>query len=240
MNATRPAALVTAAAKRVGREMALKLAEMGFDIALHYRDSENEARAAAVLIENLGRKCFLLKADFAERQELESLLESALKAMPGLSVLVNNASVWQKSALLDSTLEHLQLNMKVHLEAPYILTRDFARLVGSGVIVNILDSNITRHKSDYFPYLLSKKALYELTMLAACELAPSIRVNAIAPGAVLPPEGEEEEYYRLKLDKNPLKRQGGPQDVNAALEFLVSNQHISGQCIYVSAGKHLF
>lgn len=233
------AALVTAGARRVGKALALRLASKSYDIALHFNSSEQEAEKCAHEVRALGVECRLFKADFGKNEELESLLSHVMEAMPGLSLLVNNASVWQPSRFLDSSLAELELNLRVHLSAPYVLSRDFARLARKGCIVNIIDSNISRHKSDYFPYILSKKALYDLTMLSAAELAPDIRVNAIAPGAVLAPEGENFQALDLKLSKNPLQRRGSPEDVADALIYLLSGEHISGQCIFVSAGKQL-
>lgn len=235
----RSAALVTAGAKRVGKVLALRLASRGFDIALHYNNSKSEAEATAKEIEGSGTKCELFQADLTDTEELQRLIPAVMERMPELKVLVNNASIWHGGKFLESSLEELAEFTKVHLEAPYILTRDFARLARHGLVVNIVDSNIVKHTSNNFAYLLSKKALYDFTMLAATELAPEIRVNAIAPGAVLVPEDERKEKYEQKFTQNPLERAGSPDDVADALDYLLSGDHISGQCIFVSGGKHL-
>lgn len=234
-----PAALVTAGAKRVGRSLALRLAECGFDIALHYKESKLEAESTAKEIGEIGRQCTLFNADLCVSNELENLIPSALAKFPGLCILINNASIWKPGKLIDSTIEDFNSNIKIHLEAPYILTRDFARHAKHGHVVNIIDSNVTKNQTAHFAYLLSKKALHDFTLLAAGELAPQIRVNAIAPGAVLTPENERKEKYEDKFSNNPLQLAGSPDDVATALEFLIKSSHITGQCIFVSGGKHL-
>lgn len=233
------AALVTAGARRVGKAMALRLAERGYDIALHYNNSSNQAEETKKEIEQKGRKCHLFQADLLNDEALERLMPSVIERLPGLSLLVNNASIWKEGSFVDSAKEDLDQYLKIHVEVPYLLTRDFARLARKGLVVNITDSNIVKHSSRYFAYLLSKKALYDFTLLAATELAPEIRVNAIAPGAVQAPEDERKEKYESKFTQNPLNHAGSPEDVADALDFLINSEHISGQCIFVSGGKHL-
>ncbi len=234
-----PAALVTAGARRVGRALCLKLASKGFDIVLHYRSSEDDAKRTAAEIESLGRRCYLVQADLSDTTQLQELIPEVIKELPGLAVLVNNASSWKPGEFLDSSIEELRSYMQIHLEAPYILSRDFARIAKRGLIVNIIDSNIVKQKTDHFAYLLSKKSLFDLTMMSAKALAPNIRVNAIAPGAVLVPEDGRKEKYEIKFGKNPLNRSGTPDDVAEALEYLLCAEYVSGQCIYVSAADHL-
>ena len=230
------AALVTAGARRVGRVLALKLAAAGYDIALHYFNSEVDAKNTACEVQELGRRCELIQADLLDKTALSGMIKEALEKLPGLCVLVNNASIWKAGRFMQSSSEELHENLGIHLLAPYILTRDLARYARKGVVVNILDSNISRQHSDKFAYLLSKKSLYDFTLMAAAELAPDVRVNAIAPGLVLSPDGQEQETQPLK---NPLHRQGTPEDVAEALLFLVQSKHVTGQCIYLSGGKQL-
>jgi len=235
----RSAALVTAGAKRVGRELALRLASLGFDIALHFCNSAEDAAATKKEIEALGRECLLFKADFENNDDIAKLLPEVFAKMPQLSVLVNNASIWQAGKFIDATHGELTRYLKVHVEAPFILSRDFSRLAKAGNIINILDCNIVKNKSENFAYLLSKKALFDFTLMAAAELAPEIRVNGVAPGAVLPPEDERNAKYTEKFGQNPLERPGSPTDVADAMQFLLQSEHLSGQVIYVSGGKHL-
>lgn len=239
MSGHHKAALVTAGAKRVGKALALRLAARGFDIALHYMSSEKEAESTAEEIRKTGRNCQLFRADMRDERQVEQLIQSVMERMPGLCLLLNNASIWKEGSFLESTRDELNEYIKIHLEAPYILTRDFARLARRGLVVNIIDSNIVKHSSKHFAYLLSKKALYDFTMMAATELAPEIRVNAIAPGLVLVPEDDRKQEYENKFEQNPLKRPGSPEDVADALDFLLTSEHVSGQCIFVSGGKQL-
>lgn len=229
-------AVVTAGARRVGRQLCFHLAKLGYDIALHYNSSKTEAEETKCEIEELGRRCELVQADLRTRDGIESLIPRAQTVLGNLKVLVNNASVWEAGSFSQSSYGELSDNLHIHLYAPYILTRDFSNTVQDGSVINIIDSNITRHNSDKFAYLLTKKALYDFTLMAAAELAPRIRVNAIAPGLVLVPEADK---GTAQPGKNPLQRPGSPDDVSKALEFLITHEHLTGQCIYVSGGKHL-
>ena len=232
-------ALITGAARRVGKAMALRLAEHGFDIALHYNHSSDAALLTKKEIEKKGRHCHLFQADLLKDEELEKLMPTVLEQMPGLCLLVNNASLWKEGNFIDSTKEELDLYLRIHVEVPYLLTKDFAKLARKGLVVNMIDSNIVKHSSRYFAYLLSKKALYDFTLLAATELAPEIRVNAIAPGAVQAADDRRKGEEESKPKQNQLNRQGSAEDVADALEFLINSEHVSGQCIFVSGGKHL-
>lgn len=233
------AALVTGGARRVGKALALRLAQRGYDIALHFNSSSSDAQETKNEIEKKGRHCHLFQTNLMEDEALEHLLPSVIERLPGLNLLVNNASIWKEGNFLNSTKEELDEYLRIHVEVPYLLTRDFAKLARKGLVINVIDSNIVKHSSRYFAYLLSKKALYDFTLLAASELAPEIRVNAIAPGAVQAPEDERKEEYESKFSQNPLNRPGSADDVADALEFLINSEHISGQCIFVSGGKHL-
>ena len=229
------AALVTASAKRLGKAISLKLADLGFDIALHYNSSKQDAELVKKEIESKGRKCHLFQADLAKVDSLSSLIESVYSKMPALSLLINSASIFDKVGLIDSSLEDFENNFAIHLRAPYILARDFAKYCKKGQIINIVDANIAHCKTNYFPYLLSKKALFQFTEMAACELAPQIRVNAIAPGLILPPPGEE----HLNKKDNLLEHPASIDDLTLAIEYLVENNHVTGQCLFVDGGDHL-
>lgn len=238
-NGPRPAALVTGGSRRLGRELCLGLARRGFDIALHYRESHSAARATAGDIAQTGGSCELFQADLTDPAQVERLIPSVLERFPSLELLINSASIWRPSGFLASTRDELKENLAVHIETPYLLSRDFARLAGAGQIVNILDTAITAKTSVFFPYLLTKKALLELTIMCAAELAPGIRVNAVAPGQVLPPEGAARLAHRRQPEDNPLGRAGSTHDVLKAVIFLIENPHFTGQCLFVDGGAHL-
>lgn len=230
----RKAALVTGGAKRIGREIALHLAKAGYDIALHFNSSSEEAQKTAAEIEALSRRCYLVKANLCEPTELESMMESCVRNLPHLTALINNASTWSGGLLTDSSTIEFDENFNLHVRAPFILTRDFARLARKGSIINILDSNVAKNRGNEFAYLLSKKALEQLTVMSAVELAPAIRVNAIAPGLVLAPEKDKD-----AKPNNPLNKAGSPNDVTNALDYFLQNETVTGQCIFIAGGKNL-
>ncbi len=233
------AALVTGAARRVGRELALHLAANGYDIALHYHTSKKEARATAADIRALGRRCELFSADLADGRHWPGLIEKAHAAFAGLSVLVNSASVFDRGGLADGDAALFEKEFRINLTAPVFLTQAFARQVGRGVVVNMLDSRITQNKHPYGFYLLAKKALAEFTRMAAVELGPDIRVNGVCPGYVLPPEGWDD-HYRASLEKRlPLGKTATVDDIAKAVWALIANESLTGQFLFVDGGESL-
>jgi pteridine reductase len=234
-----PVALVTAGAKRLGKAIAFKLAELGYDIALHYNSSENDAKKAALHIEELGRRCFLFKRDFSRFPEVETLIPDVVKTMGAPSLLINNASMFIKNKLMSSTPQQYDIDFNIHVKAPMFLTQAFAASCKNGSIINIVDTSITRNGTDYFTYLLSKKTLADLTAMSARELAPNIRVNAIAPGIILPPEGIDRIRFEQLAVENPLKRAAGPTEILLALEYLLNAVQVTGQIMFVDGGDHI-
>jgi pteridine reductase len=229
-------ALVTAGSKRVGRAIALRLAEFGYDIALHFNSSSDEAEVAAREIAAVGRKCQLFQRNFSHIDEVLTLIPEIRETMQAPGLLINNASVFERNSLIDARPEDFDVDFNVHVKAPFFLTRDFAQSCENGHVINIVDTGISRCKTDHFTYLLSKKALYDLTMMSAAQLAPRIRVNAIAPGLILPPVGTERQLYERASTDNPLRRTGTPGDVLVALQYLLANEHVTGECLYVDGG----
>lgn len=233
-------AIVTAGSRRLGREIVVTLAELGYDIALHFNTSQEEAQATAADARKHGRRVEIFQRDFQQFDAVLTLMQEIIDRMGGPpAVLVNNASIFERNGLRKSTPEQFDADFDVHLKAPYFLMRDFANSVESGQIINMVDTSITRTGTTYFTYLLSKKALFELTRMAAKELAPGIRVNCIAPGIILPPVGWAEEQAEKASYENPLRRQAGPADIVAALEYLIKSEQVTGQCLYVDGGDHV-
>jgi NAD(P)-dependent dehydrogenase (short-subunit alcohol dehydrogenase family) len=233
------AALVTGGAKRIGRDIALTLARKGFDIALHFRASGDDAQATADEIRRIGRQCEPLEADLADPAQVQALLPAAMRALPHCNLLVNNASVFDRGEFRDTTEELFERTMNVNFRAPFFLARDFARLCKTGHIINLLDAKIARTSVAYFAYTLSKKALAEFTRMAAKVLAPNIRVNGICPGPMLPPPGQSAESLQKLAATVPLGRVGDPQDIASAVAYLVDNEFITGQWLFVDGGQHL-
>lgn len=233
------AALVTGAARRIGRAIAFDLAALGYDIALHYHGSEKLARESAEGISRTGVRCEVFRCDLADRADVSSMLERVTGIFPELSLLVNNASIFNRSPIRETGTEFLARQFEVNFFAPFVLSRDFAVRCGHGLIINLLDTRIDSSDAAYAAYSLSKKALAAFTRMAALEFAPEIRVNAVAPGLILEPEDEGEDYLDRLARKLPLKRKGSVENVVDAVRSLVSNEFVTGQIIYVDGGESL-
>jgi pteridine reductase len=237
---TAPVAIVTAGSKRLGRALAIKLAEMGYDIALHYNTSEDDAKTTAHQVRGKGRQCELFRRNFRNFDEVLTLIPEIMQryGRPP-EVLVNNASVFDRNILRETTPEEFDADFAVHVKAPYFLMRDFAKNCQRGHIINMVDAAVVKTGTTYFTYLLSKKTLYELTRMAAKELAPRIRVNAIAPGIILQPIGWEKNKADKAARENLLQRPAGPPDVVHALEYLLKSEQVTGDCLFVDGGDHV-
>jgi len=232
-------ALITGGAKRIGQAIALDLARVGFDIALHYNSSQKEAERTANAIRRLGVSCQLFRANLANENQTIKLISQVKKQIPNLEILVNSASIFEKSKLTIKDIKLLDQHFKIHLKAPFILTCEFARLCTQGQVINILDTNVTKNRTSHITYLMSKKSLEDLTKLSAVELAPNIRVNAIAPGLILPPQGQNNLYLDRLATRIPLKQKGEVRNITQAVRFLIENKFITGQVIYVDGGENL-
>jgi NAD(P)-dependent dehydrogenase (short-subunit alcohol dehydrogenase family) len=237
MTAGRPAALVTGAARRLGRAIAVALAGAGYDIALHCYTSAAMAEETAVEIGGAGNQVMVFEGDLADVTTPERLVTDARRRVPALSVLVNSASRYDRASIGETTATLYDAQMAVNLRAPFFLTQAFARIVGRGHIINIADNKVEFTQPAYAAYVLSKKALVELTRLAAVELAPNIRVNAVAPGIVLPAESRSGEYLAWRTDAIPLKARGTPADVTGAILYLLHSTFVTGQVLTVDGGE---
>lgn len=231
-------ALITGAAARIGKAYALKLADMGYNIFLHYNSSEERARETQQLIKEKGQKCYLKQADFHDDAVLEGLIADCTQ-QGALEILINNASYFKESSLDAAGHDMYDMMHQINFKAPYILTKQFARHCGRGHIINLLDTKITKNHTQHFDYLLTKKNLQSFTKIAATQLGPNIRVNGIAPGLILAPEGKTDEYLQEKAHGIPLERTGSLEQLGEALEFLITNEFLTGQIIFVDGGEHL-
>jgi hypothetical protein len=232
-------ALVTGAARRIGRAIALALADEGVHVVLHSSTSAGEARDLASEIEGRGVSAWTVQADFRRPPELESLVGRALDLAGGLDVLVNSASIFPASRLEDLTFPGLLESLEVNAWAPLVLSRELARRVGAGRIVNLEDTRIAGFDRTHAGYMLSKHVLAAITRALALELAPGITVNAVRPGLILPPPGEDLRYVERLAGKLPLRRHGDPEDVADAVVFLASSGFVTGEVVYVDGGRHL-
>jgi pteridine reductase len=232
-------ALITGGAVRIGRAIALKLASLGYNIALHYNTSYNEAQQTKQNIVKKGVSCQLFECDLSDETCVFNLVTAVKRKLPGLNVLVNSASIFEKSSLADWNIDHYNSHWDVNFKAPFILTSEFAKKVSKGNIINILDTNINKESSQHLIYLLTKKSLCEFTKLSAIELAPGIRVNAIAPGVILPPPGKDGAYIKRRAQEVPLKTKGHPEQIADCAAFLIQSPYITGQVLFNDGGEHL-
>lgn len=236
---TQGSVLITGAAKRIGKAICLFLASRGFNIALHYNRSSREAKTLSEEIRSKGVRCEMFCCDLSDTKQANTLVSDVHKKFSDLNVLINNASIFEPSTIRSASLSLLRRHFAVNLDAPFILTSQFAKKCKNGHIINILDTHVAQNTTQHSTYLLSKKALGNLTQLSAVEFAPHIRVNAIAPGLILPPEQESEDYLERLSKKIPLQKKGDVDQIAYAIHFLLNNPYITGETIFVDGGEHL-
>ncbi len=232
-------ALVTGAAIRLGKAIALQLAQDGYDIALHYHGSEQEAKQTAQQIVQLGRKVKLIKADLAALKQASEVIEQA-SLLGELKVLINSAAIFPDNDTIDDDLGHWDLVMNLNLKAPLLLSQAFAKSCSSqSHIINILDARTHAPAGDHLVYRLSKAGLWHLTESLAKALAPNVQVNGLALGAILPPPGADDLHFKRMANQIPLKRTGSPEDVAQAVSFLIAQEFITGAILPIDGGEFL-
>jgi len=224
----------------VGKAISLALAGAGAEVLVHYRRSSDAAEETAEQIRVNGGKADTVCGDVATPEGIQRLYDQAVADGP-LNGLINNAAVFHRTPLAESSRETFLAEFDPNLLGPLELMRRFAARADSGVIVNLLDRRIAAHDAGAVPYHLSKVALAEATRLAAIEFAPRLRVNGVAPGAILPPPDRENEpdYLDKHGGKAPLTHRCRPEDVASAVKFLCESPAITGQILFVDAGQHL-
>jgi pteridine reductase len=234
-------ALITGASRRIGRSMAMHLASRGWNILIHFNDSEVPAfKLAEELSANFPLQIFkTVQANLSKPEDACKLIPSGIRESGNIDLLINNASVFSPGSIAETTAELLDSQFEVNFKAPFVLMRDFKNYCKRGNIINIVDTRITTNKSDFAAYSLSKKNLWELTKMAALEFAPEIRVNAIAPGVTLAPAGADENYLDRLAEKIPMKKPGGVEPVLRSLDFIIENEHLTGQLLFADGGENL-
>lgn len=230
--------LVTGAARRLGRKFALACARAGADIVIHHSSSDEEAESVRQEIVGLGHKAWIFKADFDDSSQAGNLIPLVNESTP-LHGLVNSAAIFAPLSLADTSLEDWQRHMQINLTTPFLLSQAFAKQASAGArIVNILDWRALRPGADHFPYTVSKAALASMTASLALALAPTVLVNGLALGAILPPSDGSKNPDILK--NVPLKRWAEENEVEEALLFLLTcPTYITGEIIHVDGGRHL-
>lgn len=234
----RPYALVTGSSDRVGKAISLKLAQMGYNLILHYNNSQLKAEKLKKEIINLGVKVEVLKINFSNNNDFEAIFKE-LSGRLDIDLLVNCASDFYKSNFSDAGIDHLHHMLKVNFESAYLLTKAFVSCCKKGSIINIIDTKADKNQTVHLDYLLSKKLLKEFTTISAFNLGPNFRVNGISPGLILPPKGKDQGYLLEMAQSIPLKTYGNLALIQQTVEFLITNEFITGQIIYVDGGEHL-
>lgn len=243
MDTSGKVALVTGAAKRIGRAIALELARTGFDVAVHYRSSIKEAREVAEAIGKMGRHVVLVSGDLTDLKTPERIVSQTIDGLGRVDVLVNNASVFDKTPIEQADAETCERMLLVNTIGPSLLARAVApimRKAGAGRIINLVDILADRPAKRYGPYCASKAALATLTRSLAIELAPEITVNAVAPGIALFPDDYDEELRNRLISRVPMRRAGTPEEIAALVRFLITDgDYITGQIIAIDGGRSI-
>lgn len=249
---TEKRALVTGAARRIGRAMATYLAGHGWDVAIHYHAAQDDAETLADEIRALGRKAALVKADLTREDEMGAVVPEAVAGLGGpLNLLVNNASIFEEDSLRSMTRGGWDRHMESNLRAPVVLTQAFAEqapravkdhhgeFLSQSLVVNVIDQRVRKLTPKFTSYTIAKMGLWAFTQTAAQELAPHIRVNAIGPGPTLPGKRQSDAAFREQRAAGILRRGPDPSDLTAALGYFIDAPSVTGQLLCVDGGQHL-
>lgn len=245
-------ALITGAGHRLGAAMARELAGRGWDVALHYASSREGAEAVAGECRALGVKAVTLQADLLDEAATQALLPAAAVALGGtLTLLINNASIFEYDTIGTATRRGWDRHMESNLRAPFVLTQAFAAQapdvaqdargepVATGLVINMIDQRVLKPTPEFMTYTLAKMGLWALTRTSAQALAPAIRVNAIGPGPTLKGARQTEQHFARQRANTVLGRGSDPEDITAALAYLLDAKAVTGQLICVDGGQHL-
>jgi NAD(P)-dependent dehydrogenase (short-subunit alcohol dehydrogenase family) len=237
-----PVALVTGAADRIGAAIARRLARDGWAVVVHYRNSADKADTVVADIRAAGGQARTIRADLADRNQRNGLIVAARALFGPLSLLVNNASLFERDSASDLEEEVWDAHFAVHAEAPAFLARDFAAQLPetmAGNIINIIDERVLDLSPAFFSYTLSKSVLWTMTRTLAQSLAPRIRVNAVAPGPTVPPPYVSADVYARRVSELPLGRSADPDDIADGVVAILSLGAMTGQMITLDGGEHL-
>jgi NAD(P)-dependent dehydrogenase (short-subunit alcohol dehydrogenase family) len=238
----RGVALVTGAAKRVGRAVALDLAAFGYDVAIHYNGSAADAAEVKALVEAQGRRALLVQADLADEAAVERMVPAAQAVLGPVTCLVNNASLFERDEVLTATRASWEAHQAINLRAPFVLIQAMARALPgdmSGVVINMLDQRVWNLTPHFTSYTVSKLGLWTLTQTLALALAPRIRVNGIGPGPTLPSPFQTPEQFERQCRAMPLGHGTSPEQICRAVRFILESPAMTGQMIALDGGQHL-
>lgn len=237
-------ALVTGGARRIGRTIAIALARRGWDVAVHYRDSSDDAHATVHEIQALGRRAVALRCDLVDERAVKALLPQTVQAFDGdaVSCVVNNASLFEHDIAADFSTARLDAHMHTNLAAPVLLAQALHDATPNGsqaVVINLLDQKLFNLNPDFLSYTLSKAALHAATTMLAQALAPKLRVVGIAPGITLVSGDQSAAGFAAAHAKTPLGRSSTPDDIASTVCFVADNRAITGSTLLVDGGQHL-
>ena len=246
------AALVTGGARRLGRAMALELARQGHDVAVHFAGSADEAAEVVAEVAHLGRRAVALRADLLDDAQTAALVPAAAAALGRpLTVLVNNASIFEYDTLASATLEGWDRHIGSNLKAPVFLTQAFAAQapeaardadgepLATGLVVNLIDQRVLKPTPEFMTYTIAKMGLWAFTRTAAQALAPRIRVNAIGPGPTMQGARQTADHFARQRAATILQRGADPTDICAALAYFLTARSVTGQLLCIDGGQHL-
>lgn len=245
-------ALVTGAARRLGREMALGLARRGINIALHYNSNDAEAEKTAQDIRALGVRCVKLQANLLDEDETQGLIDRAREGLgQDLDVLINSASVFKYDSIKSASKASWDMNLDSNLRAPFVLSQNFAdqapparvqsdgEMCANACIVNMIDQRVRKLTKEYMTYTIGKMGLWAFTQTSARALGPHVRVNGIGPGSTMQGAEQSDEQFREHRHGAPLQRGANPADIVQAMNFLLDAKAFTGQLLCVDGGMHL-
>jgi len=242
MKPAKKSVLVTGAAKRLGRAIALHLGESGWSVAVHYNNSQAEAEETVAALHQKGVHAAAINADLTLEDDTEWLIARARAAVGPLTALVNNASVFENDTIATMTRQSWDKHIEANLRAPLVLSRDFAEQIpegAEGAIVNLLDQRLLKPTPQFLSYGVSRAGLHWLTVTLAQALGPRIRVNGVAPGPTLRNERQSEAHFKRQQESTILGRGATPDDVARAVGYLIEARAVTGQMIAVDGGQHL-
>ncbi|MBM1220386.1 SDR family oxidoreductase [Ponticoccus sp. SC2-23] len=245
-------ALVTGAGARIGQAIAVYLGQRGFDVAVHYASSDEGARITAGAIEAAGQKAALLQADLLSEEATQDLVPRAAEALGGpISVLVNNASIFEYDTVHSATRDSWDRHIGSNLRAPFVLTQALAAQVpepliddrgeplAQGLVINMLDQKINKLTPEHMTYTIAKMGLWAFTRTGAQGLAPNVRMNAIGPGPTLQGARQPDHHFAGQRSSTILQRGSNLDDITAAVGYLLDAPAVTGQCLSIDGGQHL-
>ncbi len=233
--------IITGGANRIGKSIALSLANYDTQIVIHCSKSFAAAKKLKIELENLVSTVYILKANLENFRQAQKIISQANKKMKGLNCLINNASIFENDNLINFSEKSFLKHININLRAPAILIKEFAKLYkgNNGNIVNIIDQRVEKLTPFFFSYTLSKSSLVTLTKTSAMKLAPNIRVNAVSPGPTLKNKRQSEKHFKKQWKSTILKKKVDTKNVSSAVKFLINNSNITGQVINVDSGQRL-